>query len=75
MDTFAKQKLAAKNLDLMVGNLIGAPDSGFGADTNRVVFYFRDGTHEAIDLMPKAELAHLLLDRIAGLIGPNGHMP
>jgi len=32
----ASAKLNAKNLDLIVGNLIGQADSGFGSDTNQV---------------------------------------
>ncbi len=67
LDTFATGKLQAKNLDLIVGNLIGAPDAGFNAETNRVTLYFKDGTREKVDLMSKADLADLLLDRISAL--------
>jgi phosphopantothenoylcysteine decarboxylase/phosphopantothenate--cysteine ligase len=67
MERFATGKLASKKLDLIVGNLIGASDAGFCADTNRATFYYKDGTSETIDLMPKADLAHLLLDRILAL--------
>jgi phosphopantothenoylcysteine decarboxylase / phosphopantothenate---cysteine ligase len=69
MDDFAVKKLKSKNLDMVVGNIVGGADSGFAADTNRATFYFKDGTREQIDLMPKIDLAHLLLDRIAGLLG------
>lgn len=64
LDRYAAEKLKAKNLDLMVGNLIGSPDAGFGADTNRVTLYYKDGTREPIDTIPKEVLAHLILDRI-----------
>jgi phosphopantothenoylcysteine decarboxylase / phosphopantothenate---cysteine ligase len=64
LESFATGKLKAKNLDLIVGNRVDAPDAGFGADTNRVTFFFRDGTREPIDLMTKSDLAHLLLDRL-----------
>lgn len=64
LESFAAGKLKAKNLDLIVGNLVGAPDVGFGADTNRATFFYRDGTREPIDLMTKSDLAHLLLDRL-----------
>ncbi|MDA8138732.1 MAG: bifunctional phosphopantothenoylcysteine decarboxylase/phosphopantothenate--cysteine ligase CoaBC [Desulfobacteraceae bacterium] len=67
LDSFASQKLTAKNLDMIVGNLIGSTEAGFGADTNRATFYFKDGTREPVDLMSKEDLAHLLLDRIASL--------
>lgn len=68
LDAFAAEKLKAKNLDLIVGNLIGTPDAGFAADTNRATLYFKDGTREPVDLMPKDALAHLLLDRIIRII-------
>jgi phosphopantothenoylcysteine decarboxylase/phosphopantothenate--cysteine ligase len=63
----AGRKLAAKNLDLIVGNLIGPPDSGFGSDTNQVSLFFADGREEHLGVMPKEALAHQLLDRIAAL--------
>ena len=64
----ASQKLEKKNLDMIVGNLIGPPASGFGSDTNIVTFFYRDGTSEQIPLMEKEAIAHLLLDRICGRI-------
>ncbi|KJS29856.1 MAG: phosphopantothenoylcysteine decarboxylase [Desulfatitalea sp. BRH_c12] len=67
LDAFATGKLKAKNLDIIVGNLIGPSDAGFCADTNRATLYFSNDTREQVDLMTKADLAHLLLDRIVGL--------
>ncbi len=67
LDEFATTKLKAKKLDMIVGNLIGSHDAGFGTDTNRVTFYFPDGTREALDTMPKEDLAHMILDRIGRL--------
>jgi len=63
----AQKKLDAKNLDLIVGNLIGRPESGFESDTNSVTLFFKDGTVEALPNMNKDEVAHVLLDRIAAL--------
>ena len=60
----AEAKLAQKNLDIIAGNLIGAPSSGFGADTNEVTLFFRDGTREEVPLMEKEAVAHILLNRI-----------
>jgi len=68
MESFARGKLAAKNLDMIVANHIGSPEAGFQADTNRATFLFRDGRREEIGLMPKTELAGILLDRVAGLM-------
>jgi len=63
----AVDKLKRKNLDLIVGNLIGAPDAGFESDTNRMKIFFRDGSVEDLPLMDKDEAAHVLLDRIGAL--------
>lgn len=68
MEAYAKSKLEAKNLDMIVANLIGTPEAGFQADTNQATFYYRDGTHEEIGLMPKIDLAGVLLDRIDALV-------
>ena len=63
----AAMKLAQKNLDLIVGNLIGSDDAGFNADTNRVKFIYKDGAIETPPKMSKDAVAHLLLDRILQL--------
>ena len=63
----ATQKLNAKNMDLIVGNVIGEPGSGFAGDTNQVTFFHPDGTTEPMDVMGKEVIAHELLDRIVGL--------
>ena len=60
----ATQKLAEKNLDIIVGNLVGSSDSGFASDTNTVTFFFNDGTKEVLPSMEKQAAAHILLDRI-----------
>jgi phosphopantothenoylcysteine decarboxylase/phosphopantothenate--cysteine ligase len=60
----ATQKLAEKNLDIIVGNLVGSSDSGFASDINTVTFFFRDGTKEVLPSMEKQAIAHILLDRI-----------
>jgi phosphopantothenoylcysteine decarboxylase/phosphopantothenate--cysteine ligase len=67
LEEHAKRKLAQKNLDIIVGNLVGQPDSGFGSDTNIVTLFYRDGTKEALPAMEKESVAHALLDRIITL--------
>jgi phosphopantothenoylcysteine decarboxylase/phosphopantothenate--cysteine ligase len=66
----AAQKLTEKNLDMIVGNLVGSAESGFESNTNTVTFFFKDGTKESLPSMEKQAVAHLLLDRIVekGLI-------
>ncbi|MCG6906269.1 MAG: bifunctional phosphopantothenoylcysteine decarboxylase/phosphopantothenate--cysteine ligase CoaBC [Desulfobacteraceae bacterium] len=68
LEANAAQKLRAKNLDIIAGNLIGAPHSGFQADTNQVTLFFRDGAKEALPAMTKEAVAHTLLDRVATLL-------
>jgi phosphopantothenoylcysteine decarboxylase/phosphopantothenate--cysteine ligase len=65
----AVQKLKEKNLDLIVGNIIGAPGSGFAGDTNKVTFFYPDGRVEPLETMTKEAAAHRLLDRVLTL-GP-----
>lgn len=64
----ATAKLVAKNLDLLAANPIGGPDAGFAVDTNRISLFHADGTMEELPLMAKADLAHVILDRVAGLL-------
>jgi phosphopantothenoylcysteine decarboxylase/phosphopantothenate--cysteine ligase len=68
LDKFATEKLKSKKLDMIVGNLIGAEDAGFQSDTNRVTFYYKDGTREPLEVLPKSDVADALLDRIKGMI-------
>ena len=61
----AREKMRRKGVDLMVANNITDEGSGFGSDTNRVVIIDSDGVLDELPLLPKAEVAHLLLDRAA----------
>lgn len=60
----ARRKLEAKNLDLIVLNLLNEPGAGFGTGTNRVTLLFRDGREEVLPLLPKAAVAAAILDRL-----------
>ena len=64
----ARGKLRPKSLDLMVANDITDPDSGFGADTNRVTLIRRDGSVEELPLMSKHDVAHRVLDEVVTLL-------
>ncbi len=68
METYARRKLAEKRLDVIAANLIGPPDSGFAAETNRLTLFFADGRKMPLDVMAKQALAHLLLDQVVALI-------
>jgi phosphopantothenoylcysteine decarboxylase/phosphopantothenate--cysteine ligase len=71
LDTYATGKLEKKNLDLIVGNIVGQPGAGFASDTNRVVFFYRDGTKETLSEMSKDAVANTLMDRICERILAN----
>jgi phosphopantothenoylcysteine decarboxylase/phosphopantothenate--cysteine ligase len=64
LEQHAETKRVEKNLDIIVGNIVGEPSSGFGADTNKVTLFYKDGTKEPLPMMEKDALAHILLDRI-----------
>ncbi len=60
----AREKLRSKDLDLVVLNEANEAGAGFGVDTNRVTVITRNGKQEELDLMSKADLAEILLDRV-----------
>lgn len=64
-----RDKLAAKDLDLIVVNDATEKGAGFGVDTNRVTLLARDGSQECLPLMSKDEVADAILDRVEVLIG------
>lgn len=63
---YARKKLLAKGLDLIVANDLTRPDSGFGTATNRVLLIDRSGAEEALPTLEKRQVADALLDRVAG---------
>jgi len=67
----ARAKLKAKNLDLIVVNPVGGPDSGFASDTNRASIIDADGAVQDIPLMSKSQMAEAILDRVTALLGKN----
>jgi phosphopantothenoylcysteine decarboxylase/phosphopantothenate--cysteine ligase len=60
----AREKLKAKDLDLVILNDAKETGAGFGVDTNRVTVITRNGKEEELDLMSKTDLAEILLDRV-----------
>lgn len=61
----AAEKLARKNLDLIVANDISATDAGFGVDDNRVALLAPGRAPEELPLMSKAAVAELVMARVA----------
>lgn len=62
----ARDKLARKNLDMIVANDVTRPGAGFNVDTNIVTLITKDG-QEALPMMSKAEVAQRILDRALAL--------
>ncbi len=62
------RKLRDKNLDLLAVNDITADDAGFAVDTNRIMLLDRNGSEEKLPLMSKAEVADIILNRVARLL-------
>lgn len=65
LEKHAREKLARKKLDFIVGN----DSSAFDAETSRVTFISREGKVERLAEMPKIEIAKLIIERAAQLLG------
>jgi phosphopantothenoylcysteine decarboxylase/phosphopantothenate--cysteine ligase len=66
--TYARGKLAAKRLDLLIANDVSRSDSGFGSETNKVYIFHADGTMEDLPVMPKTGVAAAIWDRVVHLL-------
>lgn len=64
----AQSKLVNKHLDMLIANDVSRQDSGFGTDTNKVIIFHRDGSMEDLPVMPKAEVATSIWNRIVSLL-------
>ncbi len=64
----AGAKLRSKKLDMIVANDISAPDSGFGAEMNRVTLVFSDSKEQPLPLLSKAEVAETIIAHLAMLL-------
>lgn len=60
----AQKKLKEKNLDLIVANEIGIPESGFQSNFNKAIILNKDGEKEELPLMSKTNLASQILNMI-----------
>jgi phosphopantothenoylcysteine decarboxylase/phosphopantothenate--cysteine ligase len=65
----ALSKIRSKKVDLLVANDVTRPGCGFGSDHNQALLVFRDGRMRETDLMPKEDLAALIWDEIARMLG------
>jgi phosphopantothenoylcysteine decarboxylase/phosphopantothenate--cysteine ligase len=63
----AREKLASKNLDLIVANDISRVDTGFQSDDNQVLLIDSAGKVET-EKLPKRRIAEIILDRVEVLL-------
>ncbi|MFN9296991.1 MAG: bifunctional phosphopantothenoylcysteine decarboxylase/phosphopantothenate--cysteine ligase CoaBC [Acidobacteriota bacterium] len=63
----AERKREAKNCDLVVANLVGAPGAGFEGDENEVVLIRRGQQPEPVARAAKTVIADRILDAVADL--------
>ncbi len=64
----ARDKLQAKNLDMIVANDVTQNGAGFDADTNIVRLLTCDGQCEELPQMAKSAVASSILDRVAAML-------
>jgi len=64
VETYAKEKLSRKLLDMIAANRVGVPGSGFGSDDNTLTVYWSDGA-ERLELAPKLQIARRLIGIVA----------
>jgi phosphopantothenoylcysteine decarboxylase/phosphopantothenate--cysteine ligase len=63
----ARRKLTAKNCDMVVGNRVGVPGTGFGADDNEAVLVLRNGQTVDLPRAPKKAIAGRIFDELLKL--------
>ena len=63
----AKEKLRKKNADLVVANDVTKEGAGFHCDTNIVTIIDKEGRTEALEVLPKIEVADKILDALLRL--------
>ena len=61
---YARQKLVAKRLDLIVANRVGVPGAGFESDDNAMTAYWSGGERD-FPPVPKSRLADDLVELVA----------
>ncbi|WP_373520351.1 bifunctional phosphopantothenoylcysteine decarboxylase/phosphopantothenate--cysteine ligase CoaBC [Aquiflexum sp.] len=63
----AKSKLERKNFDLIVLNSMKDTGAGFQLDTNKVSLFFADGISVVSEVLPKKQIAEMILEGIKNL--------
>lgn len=66
LESYAREKLERKRLDMIVANNVATQGLGFGADNNAALLLWRDGDGEGgedLPPQPKRELARMIIER------------
>jgi phosphopantothenoylcysteine decarboxylase/phosphopantothenate--cysteine ligase len=64
LETYAKQKLLSKNLDMIAANWVGKTEGGFESDSNALEVFWQNG-HQTLEMAGKQQLAEQLLSLIS----------
>ena len=64
----AQAKLESKGFDMIVANEAEAEGAGFEVETNHVLLLGADVKAEELPLLPKDEVAEVILDRVSGIM-------
>jgi len=64
----ALKKLKEKNADIIILNSLNDAGAGFGTDTNKITLYDRKGNAQTFPLLPKREVAEIIVEYITGKI-------
>jgi len=65
LETYARQKLAEKNLDWIIANNVALPGIGMDAPDNAILMLSRHGARHEYGPAPKEKVADFILSRIA----------
>jgi phosphopantothenoylcysteine decarboxylase/phosphopantothenate--cysteine ligase len=68
LEANAAGKLAAKNLDLVVGNDVSVAGQGFSGEANAGIILRRDGGRAEVPLGTKRAMAERILDEVVAVI-------
>jgi phosphopantothenoylcysteine decarboxylase / phosphopantothenate---cysteine ligase len=68
VEEYAQGKLQKKNADMIVANNIKTEGAGFGAETNIVTIFKKDGTSIDLPIMSKQQVAEKILEQVSILI-------
>ena len=71
LESEGRRKLAEKNLEFIVVNRVGTPDSGFGSETDFAAILSREHDDVAPRMWTKSDLAAAICDRLVSLL--RGH--